>query len=110
MFSEDVVSTLLDFIDVRDRSIQERFEDFHARHPEVFAKLVELARIAKSRGKKVGIRLLWERMRWEFAVEHDAAEDFKLNDWYTSRYARLIAERYSDEFGDYFDLRNLRAT
>lgn len=94
--------------DDRGRTIQERFEQYHAAHPEVFARLVELARFAKARGKKVGIRLLWERLRWEFFIERDAGDEYKLNDHLHSRYARLIAQTYPDEFGEFFELRELK--
>lgn len=103
------MSTLLDFCGTDTRSIQERFEDFHARHPEVFAKLVELAREVKARGKRCGIRTLWEKMRWAFEIERDADDEFKLNDHYHSRYVRLIVDTLPDEFGGFFELRQLKS-
>lgn len=103
------MTTLLDFIDARDRTIQERFEDFHQRHPEVLAKLVELAREVKTRGKRCGIRTLWEKMRWAFEIERDADDEWKLNDHYHSRFARLIVETHPDEFDGFFELRQLKA-
>lgn len=93
----------------RPRSIEERFAAFHARHPEVYAELVRLARQAQAAGRRhIGIRMLWERMRWTFTIEHDVAEDFKLNDHYHSRYVRLICER-EPELAGMFSLRELRA-
>ena len=42
------------------------FYKFHDNNPEVYSHLVRLARQAKARGhNKVGIRMLWEVMRWE---------------------------------------------
>jgi hypothetical protein len=79
--------------------IQRRFEDFHAKHPEVYAKIVELARFVKSRGRKqYGIKSLFEQVRWHFTFEALLVDpdEFKLNNNYTSRYARLIMERESD--------------
>lgn len=88
------------------KTIQERFIDFHARHPEVMAKLIELIREVRGRGKKCGIRTLWEKMRWSFEIERDAAADFKLNDHYHSRYARLILATHP-EFDGFFETRRL---
>jgi len=102
------VTTLLDFCGTDNRSIQERFEDFHRRHPEVLAKLVELAREVKARGKRCGIRTLWEKMRWAFEIERDADDEFKLNDWYHAHYARLIMATHP-ELDGFFELRKLRA-
>ena len=84
------------------------FMDFHARNPVVYATLVRLARYAKGRGlRRIGIRMLYERMRWEITVETDtpnAAEPFKLNDHHTARYARLIMLREAD-LADLFEIR-----
>jgi hypothetical protein len=88
-------------------SIQEHFEQFHQKHPEVYQELVRLARFAKSKGfEKIGIALLWERLRWYVMVERHG-EDFKLSNNYRSRYARLIMEREADLRG-FFTTRELR--
>lgn len=74
-----------------DRAL--RFWRFHEAHPEVYAELLALARQARARGRhRIGIRMLWERMRWTFTVERDRAELYKLNDHYTAFYARLLLE------------------
>ncbi len=89
-------------------SIQERFEDFHARHPEVYGAVVRFAREVKQRGfKKFGIRVIWERARWFLTIERDN-EEYKLNDHYHSRYARLIMANEADLAG-FFQTRELRA-
>lgn len=91
------------------RSIEERFLSFHLRHPEVLEQLLRLTDEARARGRqRIGIRMLWERMRWYMTVEQDAAEEFKLNDHYHSRYARLICEVRPD-LAHMFELRELRA-
>lgn len=88
-------------------TIQERFADFHARHPEVYAAIVRFAREVQSRGHhKFGIAFIWERARWYLAIEK--SEDYKLNNNYRSRYARLVMEREQDLDG-FFDTRELRA-
>lgn len=91
-----------------DLTIQERFEEFHERHPEVYASLVQFTREAVKRGKRrIGIRLIWERVRWYVEIEQGDAE-FKLNDHFHSRYARLIQQQEPDLYG-VFETRKLKA-
>lgn len=71
--------------------IQYAFERFHADNPKVYSKLVELALSAKANGhERMGIGLLWERLRWYYTVEIRGNDKFKLNNNHRSRYARLI--------------------
>jgi len=74
-------------------SIEWRFEAFHGRHPEVYDELVVLAYRAYGAGRRrIGIGMLFEVLRWEWTLAGlpDAAEQWKLNNNYRSRYARLI--------------------
>jgi hypothetical protein len=94
--------------DERKLTIQERFERFHQRHPEVFAYLVALCYELRRRGfQHYGIRPLWERARWHFQVEKEQGADFKLNDNYCSRYARFLMKQFPDLNG-FFELRELK--
>ena len=89
--------------------IQVEFRGFHERNPVVYETLVRLAREAKRKGhNKIGIAMLWERMRWELTIElpNHKAGDFKLNNNYRSRYARLIMQCEPD-LADMFDIRAL---
>ena len=81
---------------------------FHADHPEVFVGLERATREAIAAGRKrIGIRLLWERMRWTMFIEH-GRDEFKMNDHFHSRYVRLLIERHP-EWREMFELRPLRA-
>jgi len=87
------------------------FLDFHDRNPEVYDQLVALCRRARSRGvTRVGVGMLWEVLRWEFALYGlpDRRETFKLNNNYRSRYARLIMATEPD-LADVFEVRWLRS-
>jgi hypothetical protein len=90
--------------------IQAEFAGFHERNPIVYRTLVRLARQARARRRdKIGIAMLWERMRWELTVEVDTpdlGDSFKLNNNYRSRYARLIMAQEKDLEG-FFDTRRL---
>ena len=74
-------------------SIESRFEAFHHRNPDVYDCLVRLAYAANRAGRRrIGIGMLFEVLRWEWTLAGlpDDAEEFKLNNNYRSRYARLI--------------------
>ena len=82
-----------------------RFEEFHADNPRVYDVLVALARqwVSSTGRRKLGIKTLYERARWEIAMQTSDA-DFKLNNNFTAFYARLIMDRERDLDG-MFDLR-----
>ena len=87
-----------------DQTTAERFQRFHERNPGVLAALRAYALQAKARGKKVGIRLIWERLRWELEVEVNRTEDGpRLNDKWTSSYARMLNR--DPALRDYFETR-----
>jgi hypothetical protein len=80
-----------------------RFLDWHEANPHVYRTLVALAREAVRRGKRrIGMKALWERARWDLELDTEG-DEFRLNNNFTSRFARLIEAREPD-------LRNLFAT
>lgn len=79
-----------------DLVMESRFEEFHRQHPHVYQELVRLARQAVSAGRRrLGIRMLWERLRWTLYVERKG-DDYKLNDHLTAPYSRLIMRQEPD--------------
>lgn len=89
-------------------TIGDRFTRFHADNPKVYEALVRLARIAKSKGHKtVGMKMLFEVVRWEVYLE-TTDPNFKLNNVFTSRYARLIMKQEKD-LADFFETRELKS-
>lgn len=85
-----------------------RAAEFHERNPRVYALLVHYAREAVRRGRsRVGIELLWNRMRWDYTVITDHGSDFKLNQNYKAWYARRIMENEPD-LADIFETRRRR--
>lgn len=91
------------------QSIDERFIIFHAQNPHVYEALVKLARIAKEAGcKRIGISLLFEKLRWDYLVSTDrGTERYKLNNVFRSRYARLIMKENPDLNG-FITIRELK--
>lgn len=94
----------------KDRSIDEAFRDFHETNPHVYRNLKVLAyQAVRSGRRKMGIRLLWERLRWEYVTRTDRPEgEFMLNDHYHSRYARMLMEHESALSG-LFEVRELKS-
>ena len=91
-----------------DDTIDARFQAFHQQNPHVFALLVRLAREAQQRGaRRIGAKALMERARWDLALE-TSGDEYRLNNDYTSRYARLIADTHPDLAG-LFQFRRLAA-
>ena len=88
--------------------IEEAFRDFHARHPEVAEYMTGLSFDLLYRGRNhYGVKAVYERARWHFQVEKDMGEEFKLNNNYHSRYARLIM-RENPQLEGFFELRKLK--
>ena len=70
------------------------FWNFHNAHPEVYRYLVKFAyewRETKGDGIHLGIKALFERVRWEIGL-HDSQDSPKLNNNHTAFYARLIMD------------------
>lgn len=91
-----------------DKSIEQRFWEFHQANPAVYYALVSLARQAREAGKKrVGIAMLYERARWDLWVQTHG-DDYRLNNNFRSYYARLIMSNEPD-LARIFETRRLRA-
>jgi len=58
---------------------------------------------ASTGGQRLGIRTLWEAMRWDVRMR-TRSSDYKLNDHYTSFYVRLIALEHP-ELAELFEMR-----
>ncbi len=88
---------------------------FHRENPQVFRRLLDLARervaLQKALGIKprLGAKALWERLRWDMEFTGPTSRPFKLNNSLTAYYARLIVETYREEFEGVFELRELRS-
>jgi len=79
-----------------DDPIGRQWWDFHCRHLEVYSRLVVFADewLMARPGDPVSIKMLWERLRWEHAIGGIAhpQHDYKLNNNFTSLYARRLME------------------
>jgi len=89
-------------------SIEDRFQQYRAAHPEVYPALVQYAREAKAAGVKVGMKAIWERVRWEMRVHRRKDEDYLMDNNFTAHYSREIMKHEADLAG-FFETRKLRA-
>ncbi len=84
------------------------FDDFHAKNPAVFEMFYRFAQQAYESGRKrIGAKMIAERIRWETAIS-PTSPDYKVNNSYISRYARLCAQKYP-ELGNLFTMRKLKS-
>lgn len=80
------------------------FRQFHHDNPHVYRRLVQLARQLKNYGHDTyGMKGLFEVLRWQHAIKTKGSE-FKLNNNYTSMYARLIMQK-EDDLNGFFRIR-----
>jgi len=88
-------------------SIQERFERFHEANPQVYRELRRMALDLACKGlPRIGIGMLWEVLR--YSSIQTTGKDFKLNDHFRSRYARLLLQR-EPSLESRIELRQLRS-
>ena len=93
----------------REATIEERFEAFHAANPQVAAALEHYAAQWLAAGhRKVGVKALVERLRWESGIQSSGEGGYRLNNVLTSRYARLLIQRHP-EWSDAIETRQLKA-
>ncbi|MEU3783388.1 hypothetical protein [Streptomyces sp900129855] len=89
-------------------SIDERFDAFHASRPWVYEALEELtAEWVAGGGGRISVKALFERLRWP-ASSDCGGEPYRLNNVFTSRYARLLCREHP-EWASAFELRRLRS-
>lgn len=82
-----------------------QFKAFHAANPHVYERLRTMALTLRRAGKtRWGIRNLWERLRYDLAIETTEHEP-RLNDHYTAFYARLLMLNEL-ELKDFFETRS----
>lgn len=108
LFTDEELPALV--IERTGGTIQDRFEEFHRLNPWVYETLERLAADWIGRGRKrIGIRMLWEVMRWQHGrTTRDPSSEFKANDHYHSRYVRMLIDRHP-EWSECFELRTLKS-
>jgi hypothetical protein len=99
---------MLQLADAGEQSPEERFLAFHEANPHVYIRLREMAFELLEHGvRRWGIKALWEALRYENALRTFGRSEYKLNNNYPSRYARMLMERNFDLDG-FFEVRERR--
>jgi hypothetical protein len=99
----------LDLFSSHKDSTFENFKAFHKKNPYVYTKLREMAIDWKNAGHtKVGIKMLFEVLRWQHGLKRLDTEEFALNNNYAPHYARLLIAENSELEG-LFELRTIRS-
>lgn len=92
-------------------TIQFAFEQFHSDNPDVYEHFKRFAFAWLNTGaKKISAKQICGRIRWFIQVETTGkfSEDFKLNDAFTSRYARMFEKDYP-QHDNKFEKRTIRS-
>lgn len=85
--------------------LEKAFWKFHNKNPAVYRLLVRFARQWRQRfgpDAAMGMKQLFERVRWEMAFRTVGDCQFKLNNNHTAFYARLVMERNPDLEGIFY--------
>lgn len=84
-----------------DDSLPVRFLRFDQRNPHVYENLVALARSFRARrpAQQVGIAMLYEVLRWNYYMNTDSEETYKLSNDFRAFYARKIMAQELDLAG-----------
>lgn len=108
----------MNFKENTGKDIQAAFEEYHETNPDVYKHFKRLAFKAIGIGKKrISSKMILNVIRWEVFLStkeltlFDNGKDlvtFKINDAYTSRYARMFANDFP-EHEDKLEFRELRS-
>jgi hypothetical protein len=81
-----------------DNSLPARFERFDAANPHVYRALVSLSRglRVKRPTSTIGIKMVYEVLRWRCYMETDTEEPYRLSNDFTAFYARKIMREEHD--------------
>lgn len=95
----------LQFTDKRPPAHERQFLAFHHANPQVYARLRDMALALRRRGfKRWGVKNLYEKLRYDLAIETFGEPEFRLNNNYHSHYARLLMES-EPQLAEFFELR-----
>lgn len=101
---------LLDYIELqasREKSptLAQRFEEYHRENPHVYELFLKYAKQVKNSGfDRFSSKAIYERLRWHLSFETNDCDAFKLNNNYTSFYARKVMAEHP-EFTNFFETR-----
>lgn len=84
------------------------FLRFHEEHPQVYRLFEQFARQLLEKGwKRIGSKMVIERIRWEVATASKDADGYKINNNYTCYYSRMFMQN-NPQYGDCFETRIIK--
>jgi len=88
--------------------LEAAFEQFDRENPHIYEAFARFTREAVRAGcRKIGAKLIWERIRWHTAVETRRARgEYRLNNNWTAYYARKFMRDHPEHQG-LFDTRSV---
>lgn len=90
-------------------STEAAFRQFHSDNPHVLTELERLtARWFDSGKKAIGVKFLFEIIRWNQSVQTDSVDEFKINNNFAPHYARMMVAR-NPEWDKRIRMRALRS-
>jgi|SRR5579871_1937002 len=90
------------------RGNYKRFLDFHIKYPQVYILFEKFAKMLIEKGhKKLGSKMIIERIRWEIATGSKDQDGFKINNNYTAHYSRLFIKN-NPQYKEYFEFRTIK--
>jgi hypothetical protein len=96
------------FADMNE-GIYRKFQQFHKEFPQVYLLFKKFALLLIEAGnKKLGSKMIIERIRWEYKTGSKDTEGFKINNNFTAHYARMFIKEYP-QYGEYFEFRELKS-
>ena len=85
--------------------LDDAFLEYHEQNPGVYQAFKEVAFKIKSTGRKhFGAKCIMEYIRFQTMIS--GQDEFKINNNYTSRYVRLLEEKYP-QFDGFFSKRSI---
>lgn len=113
MFQQLPLTDWAEFVDVAELAgepLSERFRRFHEANPWIYRHLERMALDMADRGRRrIGMKMLAEVLRWQYQIQtSDPTSNFKLNNSYVSRYARLLIENHP-RLADLIETRRLKS-
>lgn len=88
-------------------TLAERFAEFHRVNPHVADALEALAEQWLARHRRVGMKALVERLRWETGIRTEGGA-WRINNSHVAFYARLLIDR-RPEWADCIETRRAQA-
>ena len=91
------------------KTIQHRFYDFCAAHPDVYWRFRGYAYEAKYAGfRRFSAHAIIQRIRWFHSIDMREGDHFKINDQFAGRFARWLAAVEPQVFVDFFEFRRIK--